>query len=402
MTRNVEIIGAGLAGLVAATRFAQLGWHVSLHERSQELRMFGAGIWLWESGLKTLSVLGAFEQATARARNIKEWRVADRHGNTLMCRPMTSTDRMLLPPRADLYQALIDRARMLGVDIHTSSVVTGVKPEGEIILENGTQSRADLVLIANGAYSVLREQILATAWMDFGIEVGIRMLIDQREGDPTEIITEYWDGAWRLLFNPCTSGENYIFLGAPLGDDRARRLPVDRELWKERFPHASGLIDRFAEAGRWDRLVNVRCRHWSEGRVAIIGDAAHAMPPNLGQAANTAFINIMALAALLEIGGDIPATLREWETKQRPLSDHVQWWSYLYGFVVGKWPANYLTLRSDAVRALSRTEWFDHSLNLGARHVPAGYEGAGVSAAAVPPRLPVESLVSMIAGRGLR
>ncbi len=401
MGRSVEIVGAGLAGLAAATRFAQLGWRVSLHERSPELRMFGAGIWLWESGLKTLSVLGAFEQATVRARNIKEWRIADRHGNTLMSRPMTPTDRMLLPPRADLYQSLIDRAKELGVQIFTSSVVTGVKAEGEILLENGIIRKADLVLIANGAYSVLREQILATAWMDFGMEAGIRMLIDQRDGDPTEIITEYWDGAWRLLFNPCTSGENYIFLSAPVGDDRASKLPVDREAWKEHFPDAAGLIDRFAEAGRWDRLVNVRCRQWCEGRVAVIGDAAHAMPPNLGQAANTAFINVMALAMILEDAADVPAALREWETKQRPLTDHVQWWSYLYGYVIGKWPAKYLTLRSDAVRALSKTAWFDESLNLGARHVPAGYNGAGVSTPDVPRKLPVEALVAMIAKQAL-
>lgn len=399
MSRSVEIVGAGLAGLAAATRFAQLGWRVSLHERSPELRMFGAGIWLWESGLKTLSVLGAFEQATVRARNIKEWRIADRHGNTLMSRPMTPTDRMLLPPRADLYQSLIDRAKALGVQIFTSSVVAGVKAEGEILLENGTQRKADLVLIANGAYSVLRENILATAWMDFGMEAGIRMLIDKRDGDPTEIITEYWDGAWRLLFNPCTSGENYIFLSAPVGDDRASKLPVDREAWKEHFPDAAGLIERFAEAGRWDRLVNVRCRHWSEGRVAIIGDAAHAMPPNLGQAANTAFINVMALAMILEDATDVPAALREWETKQRPLTDHVQWWSYLYGYVVGKWPAKYLALRSDAVRALSKTEWFEYSLNLGARHVPAGFNGAGVSTPDVPRKFPIESIVAMIANR---
>jgi 2-polyprenyl-6-methoxyphenol hydroxylase-like FAD-dependent oxidoreductase len=318
-----------------------------------------------------------------------------------MSRPMTATDRLLLPPRADLYQALIDSAKALGVEIFTSSIVTGVKPEGEITLEGGESRKADLVLIANGAYSVLREQILATGWMDFGIEAGIRMLIDQQAGDPTEVITEYWDGAWRLLFNPCTSGENYIFLSAPVADERARKLPVDRELWKEHFPDAGGLIDRFAEAGRWDRLVNVRCRHWSQGRVALIGDAAHAMPPNLGQAANTAFINVMALAMMLEEAGDIPIALREWEIRQRPLSDHVQWFSYLYGFVLGKWPVKFQALRSDALRALSRTEWFDYALNLGARHVPAGYQGTGVSTPELPRKFPIESVVSMIASHAL-
>jgi 2-polyprenyl-6-methoxyphenol hydroxylase-like FAD-dependent oxidoreductase len=68
--RTAETAGAGLAGLTLATRLAQLGWDVRLHERNPELRMFGAGLWLWESGLRTLEQLGAFAQATALARTI--------------------------------------------------------------------------------------------------------------------------------------------------------------------------------------------------------------------------------------------------------------------------------------------------------------------------------------------
>ena len=373
MSRHVEIAGAGLSGLCAAVRFAQLGWRVSLHERSPDLRMFGAGIWLWESGLKTLGVLGAYERATYRARTIREWRIADSADRTLMSRQMTPTDRMLLPPRADLYQSLIDRAVALGVEIHTSSVVASVREEGVLVMQDGQERRADLVLIANGAYSTLREQILGTAWIDFGIEAGIRMMIDGRPEDSDDVITEYWNGAWRLLYNPCTEGQNYIFLSAPVADDRARKMPVDRAVWKERFPVAESLIDRFAEASRWDRLVNVRCRTWSAGRVALIGDAAHAMPPNLGQAANTAFINVMALAQAVDGGADVAAGLQAWEQRQRPLTDHVQWWSYLYGFVIGRWPRPLLTLRSDLLRLASKTEWFDEGINRGARHVPAGY-----------------------------
>ena len=373
MARKVEIAGAGLSGLCAAARFAQLGWQVALHEKAKDLRMFGAGIWLWESGLKTLSVLGAFDQATARARVIKEWRIVDGNGSTLMSRPMTSTDRMLLPPRADLYQSLIDRCVALGVEIFTASVVSEVRRDGTLVLEGGVERKADLIIVANGAYSILREQILGTAWIDFGIEAGIRMMIDNRPGDSTDVISEYWKDAWRLLYNPCTEGSNYIFLSAPVADERAQRLPVDRDVWREKFPIVADLIDRFAEASRWDRLVNVRCRRWSDGHVVVVGDAAHAMPPNLGQAANTAFNNVMALAMALESGGDIPASLQAWEARQRPLTNHVQWWSYLYGFVIGKWPVGLESLRSDAVRFASKTEWFNQGLNRGARHIPDGY-----------------------------
>ena len=107
--------------------------------------------------------------------------------------------------------------------------------------------------------------------------------------------------------------------------------------------------------------------------MAIVGDAAHAMPPNLGQAANTAFINVMALAHSMDACIDVAEALPKWEAAQRSISDHVQWWSYLYGYVLGKWPASLESLRSDVVRSIAKTQWFDEGLNRGARHVPAGF-----------------------------
>ncbi|MFE0229428.1 FAD-dependent oxidoreductase [[Kitasatospora] papulosa] len=370
--RTAEIAGAGLAGLTLATRLAQLGWHVRLHERNDELRMYGAGIWLWESGLQTLETLGAFDQATKRARTIREWRIADHGGKPLMSRYTGPGDRMLLPPRADLYAALIARAEYYGVDIVTSSLVTGMSADGRIEYANGKTSRADLVVAADGAYSRLRESIFCTAWMDFGSQAGIRMLIDRSDDQPDDTIIEYWHGARRLLFNPCTDEQDYIFLSAPVGDDRAGRLPVDRDLWAVDFPAVADLVHRFAEDGRWDRLVNVRCRRWSAGHAAVLGDAAHAMPPNLGQAANTAFINAMALAALAEQNKDITTVLPEWERRQKAITDHVQRWSYYYGFVLGHCPSPLLGTRARTLGRLSQTQWFDRNLNRGARHQPMG------------------------------
>jgi 2-polyprenyl-6-methoxyphenol hydroxylase-like FAD-dependent oxidoreductase len=336
--------------------------------------MFGAGIWLWENGLKSLEIIDAIRPATARARVIKEWRIADGRGNVLMSRLMTSSDRLLLPPRADLYQALIDRVQELGVEIRTSSVCVAARSEGVLVLESGEECSADLVVAADGAYSRLRESILSTRWMDFGIEAGIRMLIEHAPGDPTDVCTEYWNGPWRLLYNPCTDGQNYIFLSAPIDDERGRKIPVDRAAWTEKFPHASDLIARFAEAGRWDRIVNVKCRRWSEGRVAILGDAAHAMPPNLGQAANMAFTNAMALALAVTEGTNLELSLAKWEEQQRPITEHVQNWSYFYGYVLGNWPAALAGLRSDLLRAIAKTDWFEEGLNRGARTIPPGYQ----------------------------
>jgi 2-polyprenyl-6-methoxyphenol hydroxylase-like FAD-dependent oxidoreductase len=370
--RTAEIAGAGLSGLTLATRLAQFGWKVRLHERNPELRMFGAGIWLWESGLQTLEAVGAFDQATKRARNIREWRIADHEGKPLMSRFMEPGDRMLLPPRADLYEALIAQAEYFGVDIVTSSLVTGMTADGRMEFENGPSTRADLVVAADGAYSRLRESIFCTAWIDFGSQAGIRMLIDRSDEYPDDTIIEYWHGARRLLYNPCTDGQDYIFLSAPVSDERAGQLPVDRDLWASSFPAVADLVPRLAEAGRWDRLVNVRCRRWTAGKAAVIGDAAHAMPPNLGQAANTAFINAMALAALADEERDITTVLPEWERRQRPITDHVQQWSYLYGFVLGHCPTPLQGARARTLQWVSQTQWFDRNLNRGARFKPMG------------------------------
>jgi 2-polyprenyl-6-methoxyphenol hydroxylase-like FAD-dependent oxidoreductase len=372
-SRRVEIAGAGLAGLALSIRMAHLGWETHLHERSPDLRMFGSGIWLWENGLKTLKLLGAYEQAVHRASNVREWRISDGAGTVIYTKLLEGHDRLLLPPRADLYQALIEQAAAAGVNVHTSSVVGSVRPEGTMVLENGEERHADLIVVADGAYSRLRECILATSWIDFGIEGGFRALVDRQAHDSPDIITEYWSKGWRAMFNPCTDGSNYIYLGGPVSDRRGRGVPIDVQLWRELFPGAGGLFDNVSELGRWDRVVNVRTRYWSEGHVAILGDAAHAMPPNLGQSANMAFSNAMALAMEVDRGADIPAALQAWEQRQRPLTDHVQWWSYIYGYILGRWPACLETLRSDMMRVFGKSQWFDEGLCRGARHIPAGY-----------------------------
>jgi hypothetical protein len=81
----------------------------------------------------------------------------------------------------------------------------------------------------------------------------------------------------------------------------------------------------------------------------------------------------MALAMTVTRAPDIPEALALWERQARPLTEHVQWWSYVYGYIVAEWPAALATMRSDLVRGLAQTEWFEEGLNRGARTVPTGY-----------------------------
>lgn len=369
--RHAEIAGAGLGGLAVGIALAQRGWSVRLHERASQLRMFGAGIWLWENGLRSLGALGVEEAATKRARRIETLVAEDQHGKVLMHREFGARDRLLLPPRADLYDALIARAEDLKVDIATNSPVAAATPRGELQLDSGEVLGADLVVAADGGFSRVRESLLLTQRVDYLDEGYTRLLIPRRDQDPPTEITEYWHGSRRLLYDPCTDELNYICLCCNVDDESGRRVPVDKESWLESFPHLEDIIERIDEVGRWDRAMRVTCRAWSRGKTAVVGDAAHAQPPNLGQGANLTFQNALSLAVYLD-REDVPRALQTWEERERPLTDHVQRWTDMYGRIASAWPQRFVSRRSQVLERATKLPWVDRQLNKAARHVPLG------------------------------
>ncbi len=367
--RHAEIAGAGLSGLTTATRLAQLGWTVRVHERADELTMFGAGFWLWENGLRSLEIAGAADDL-AQGPAMRAWQICDPDGTVLFSRPASATDRLILARRADIYEALLGKAREAGVEILTNSVAVEADPAGELVLSDGQRLRADLVVAADGNRSRVRDSVHLIKSLDFGDSAGIRLLIPRLEGPPEDLASEYWSGQWRLLYNRCSETEDYVFLSTPVEDKRSRRIPIDHDLWIEHFPALREIISRFGDGGRWDRLLTVRCRHWSEGAVAVVGDAAHAMRPNLGQAGNIAFVNAIGLAEEVSAADDVPAALRAWEERMKPITDHVQRWSYWYGEVLQHWPQSMLPARSRMLKTLGRQPWFAGGIDRGAHSIP--------------------------------
>lgn len=372
--RHAEIAGAGLGGLASGIALAQRGWTVRIHERSSELRMFGAGIWLWENGLRSLAALGVEREATKRARTIETLVAKDQRGKVLMRRDFDVRDRLVLPPRADLYDALIAGAESLGVEIVTSSPAAAATPYGELEDEAGKRYQADLVVVADGAFSRVRESLLLTRRVDYLDEGYTRLLIPRIESDPPTEITEYWNGSRRLLYDPCTDELNYVCLCCNVDDEAGRRVPVDLESWRASFPDLGGIIERIGEVGRWDRALRVTCRSWSRGKAVLVGDAAHAQPPNLGQGANLTFQNSLSLATYLDRVGSVEGALAEWERRERPLTDHVQKWTDLYGRVASAWPERLSHRRSQVLELANRVPWVDQQLGRAARHVPVGAE----------------------------
>ncbi|MDQ1667545.1 MAG: hypothetical protein QOH75_3576, partial [Actinomycetota bacterium] len=281
-------------------------------------------------------------------------------------------DKMVLPLRADLDQALLDAAMVAGVDIVTSSTAVGADPAGRLILEDGSELSADLVVAADGAYSRIRESLLLTDRVAYLREGYTRLLVPNLPGDEDSVITEAWHGTRRLLFCPCTDEFHYVALSCRVDDRPGRAIPLEKVTWQESFPAFAEIIDRTGEDGRWDRGMTVRCRAWSDGRVVVVGDAAHAQAPNLGQGANMTFTNAVSLAAAVTSATDVVAGLAAWERRERPLTEHVQRWSHGYGWLVSMWPEHMAQARSQVLQLLTGIPWVDAQLNRAARHLPVG------------------------------
>ena len=93
------------------------------------------------------------------------------------------------------------------------------------------------------------------------------------------------------------------------GDAVAAAMPLSKVAWIASFPHLKDLIDRLGDDGRYDRFELIKLRRWSAGRVALIGDAAHSLPPNLGQGGGCAMMNALSLAVYLDRFADVAAAL---------------------------------------------------------------------------------------------
>ena len=342
-TRHAEIAGGGFTGLTLAAALAQRGWTVRVHERAPQVRDFGAGIWLWENGVRVLNAIGAADDALAGCTEAPDWRSWDRRGRLIdhveFGRPYS---RVFCLPREQLLQAIHVAATRAGAEIITGSEAVAGEAGGKLVTAGGISRSADLVVAADGVNSKVRDSLGLLARRREHIDGAIRLLVPHvaSEYDDKESIRikEWWRGNRRVLYTPCNRNVFYICLTMLANDREATALPVRKDVWKRSFPHLESIIARFGEEGRYDRFETTKLKRWSEGRVAVLGDAAHSMSPGLGQGCGTSIVNALALANMLDDSEDAAAALRLWEARQRPLAEHTQRWSKITWPLI-PWPA---------------------------------------------------------------
>ncbi len=349
-TRTAEVAGSGIAGLAMATALAQRGWRVTVHERNADLREIGAGISLRENGLQALEALGAFEQATGDGEAIRHWELYDERNRVLSSATMDSNQRFFMVPRQHLHRCLVDAARAAGAEIRTDSVVVGADPGGTLVLAGGERRDADLVVGADGINSTVRESLGVKAKLTDLKYISRRALVPRLASDEAGAFPGYWRGNRRMAVSGCGPELMYAFMFCP-PSDRSGYEGDYRPSWKRAFPEFASIIDRLPDESDSRSIREVRCERWSAGSAVLLGDAAYGMAPTMGQAACIAMSSAVSLARILDRDpGDVRGALAHWESVQRPVVDATQTYGRYYVWLMTRWPAPLLGLRSAFVK----------------------------------------------------
>lgn len=329
--RRAEIAGGGFAGLTAAIALRQNGWDVRLHEKSSELRAFGAGIYLWHNGLRVLEGLGALEDVLEGSHTpptYETWMqnksISKETFRGLPWRVMT---------RSHLHDALVRRARELGVEMRVNSEAVAADPDGRLTLQTGEVLEADLVVGTDGVGSKVRDSIGFKQERWSATDGIIRLIVPRKkeelgegEWDNTIDMWNFSPRVQRILYSPCNDKELYLGLMAPAADPRGSRVPLDLEVWVEMFPFLEPCLVEAAklQSARYDKYETTKLDSWTRGKVALVGDAAHAMCPALAQGAGCSMVNAFSLAQDVATASSVEDALVGWEKRIRPITDRCQ------------------------------------------------------------------------------
>lgn len=337
---RAEVVGGGICGLSVSILLRRAGWNVQVHERSDAIREVGAGIFLRHTPQQVLEWLSVMGQLRGRGANLAYGEMRTGDGRLLQRDTYSGTHRLWAGRRQDVISALEEAARAAGVIVCVGSKIVRCSGSGVVAREDGTGFRGDLVVVADGHTSSSRDSMGLTLEHRSLASLATRFVVPLSGTSIPDARVMYWSGSRRIGVAPCGPNVAYVYLTCPADDSEGSERPLRVDAWSRWFPAAAGVIKR-VEGIEGDQRPYpfVKCRAWHSGRVVVIGDAAHAQPPTLGQGVAMGLSNAWTLVHALTECSDVPSVLERWELKYRSRTETSQRMSVAFDAISARWPA---------------------------------------------------------------
>lgn len=319
MTRTAAVVGGGIGGLAVANGLTRAGWSVTVFERAASQPTTGTGLGIWPSALRALDRLGLGGAARSAGRRQPSGVIRRPDGSRIATIDVGKVERRQGEP---VY--LLSRPALLGL-------LAGALPAGIVRyatpVTDPVSLRADydVVIGADGINSAVRQAV-------FGDETGLRYsgVIGWRGTVALDIEAggETWGRGIKFGLTPQEPGRAnwYAVLHAaedyqpPAGDlAELRRLFGN---WHDPIPRALDLIEADTVL-RHGLHYLAPLPSFTTGNVALLGDAAHAMTPDLGQGACQAMIDAVALTEALTSTANIATALQQYDRHRRPTTQRM-------------------------------------------------------------------------------
>ena len=333
---DVAVIGGGIGGLTTAIALRQRGIEAHVYESAPMLREEGAGLVLSPNAMQVLRRLDLAERVLAAGAPLERFELHDARSGLLQRVDFAGAARRYGVPTVAIHRRRL--RDILAAEVPASHVHTGATCEGVADAEGRVQVRfaggdvidADLVIGADGLGSTVREYVAPGRSPRYSGQTSLRAVTRfELPAALLRVARETWAPNMRFGFVPIGPGEVYWFapFDAPAGGtgrSMESELPL-KELCAT-FPSPVADIVAATDAGRiihTDMYDLPPFQGWSRGRVVLLGDAAHAATPNLGQGAAQAIEDAWVLADRLASVAAVEEALRAYEAIRQPKANFV-------------------------------------------------------------------------------
>jgi 2-polyprenyl-6-methoxyphenol hydroxylase-like FAD-dependent oxidoreductase len=340
---RVAIVGGGIGGVAAANALWQRGIEAHVYEQAPVLKEVGAGVALHPNGARMLRKLGFGEEVARYGARWLDPRFLRQDG-TLVA-PWWPIGE---PPaveiygmhRADLLQILLDR--LPPEVIHADHRCVGFEQDNDsatLLFDKGTSVRADVVVGADGIHSTLQRYVTEPPPAIYSGSVAYRGIIEAASVNWPAGQMRNWLGPGKhFLVFPVRANQLVNYVGFIRSDTLTREswsAPGDPAALAGEFagwdPLVEAIISHVENTFWWGLYDREPLARWTRGRLTLLGDAAHPMLPHVGQGANQAIEDGVALAVLLAKTDSAAHALALYERVRRPHAARVQEWSRANG-----------------------------------------------------------------------